>query len=292
MVEQLKLAKVFAAEAKELLKARASARLVHSSDIRAAGNEIEEAVRGYLKRMLPPRYYVTHGHLIDAEHIVSPQLDVIIADNFSLPSLLTTKDGTEYVPVTSVMAIGEVKSTYYHGKNYYEHFLDVLTKISNMHRPLVENTAYGGFSPSTTIRDMTLGSTNRYLNNLFSFLLCIDGGNFDFEKTRSLLTSTSADQLPSIAVFLNQGIVGYSKRTQPGTFNKYPNQVDSKDYDWIYVETVAPEEGSVEGANLALLYGQLVSHLSNSHLDPPNAYKYIADTVKFLKSSLMWADQS
>ena len=82
----------------------------------AAGNEVEVSVRDYLRRMLPPRYYVTHGHLIDTTHRVSPQLDVIIADNFSLPSLLTTRDGTEYVPATSVLAIGEVKSTYYHSK--------------------------------------------------------------------------------------------------------------------------------------------------------------------------------
>ena len=82
-----------------------------------------------------------------------------------------------------------------------------------------------------------------------------------------------------------------TKSSQPGTFNKYPHQVDSKDYDWIYVETAAPEEGSVEGANLAFLYGQLITHLSNTHLDPPNAYKHIADTVKFFKSSLMWANQ-
>ena len=138
------LAKTFASDAEALARAREKARLVHESDIRAAGNNVEQTVRNYLKRMLPPRYYVTHGHLIDSEHRVSPQLDVIIADNFSLPSLLTTEDGTEYVPVTSVLAIGEVKSTYYHAKDYYRRFHNSLATISQMNRPLVENTVFQG----------------------------------------------------------------------------------------------------------------------------------------------------
>ena len=92
METHLNLDRIFTSDAKALVGAREKARTVHKSDIRAAGNEVEVAVRDYLRRMLPPRYYVTHGHLIDTAHRVSPQLDVIIVDNFSLPSLLTTKD--------------------------------------------------------------------------------------------------------------------------------------------------------------------------------------------------------
>ena len=184
----LNMSEIFASDAKELVRARESSQIVHrTSDIRAAGNEVEQALRDYLKRMLPPRYYVTHGHLIDSEHRVSPQLDVIIADNFSLPSLLKTRDGTEYVPATSVLAIGEVKSTFYHGKNYYNYFHNALVTISRMNRPLVENTIHDGLADSSIIRDVVLGSPYKYLNNLYSFLLCIDGGDFDFGKIKKFL---------------------------------------------------------------------------------------------------------
>ena len=177
MVTRLNLARTFGSEAAALLEARKKARFLHKSDIRAAGNEVEGPVRDFLRRMLPPRYHVTHGHLIDVEHRVSPQLDVIIADNFSLPSLITTEDGTRYIPATSVLAVGEVKSTYYHSKDYYKSMHDTLVAVSQMHRPLVENSVYQGIKDSSNMRDMTLGSSNRYLNNLYSFLFCVDAGD-------------------------------------------------------------------------------------------------------------------
>lgn len=126
MKNTLDLAGIFQSDAEALQRARADAIRIHATDIRAAGNQVEQAVRDYLKRMLPPRYYVTNGHLIDSNNRVSPQLDIVIADNFSLPSLLTTRDGTEYIPITSVYAIGEVKSTYYQSQRYFERFYSVL----------------------------------------------------------------------------------------------------------------------------------------------------------------------
>ncbi len=254
MASHLNLDKIFASDAKVLVDAREKARTVHKSDIRAAGNEVEVPVRDYLRRMLPPRYYVTHGHLIDTGQRVSPQLDVIIADNFSLPSLLTTRDGTEYVPATSVLAVGEVKSTYSHSRKDYECFHKKLVTISQMHRPLVENTVHQGISGSSSIRDTVLGSSNKYLNNLYSFLFSVDGGDFGFGKVRNLLALTDINQLPNSAIFLNMGIVAYANRSRLGGLHKYPNEVSSNDYGWCFLETVGPEEGSVEGANLSFLY--------------------------------------
>ena len=137
MAKILDLAGNFKSDAEELRKAREEAIRIHPTDIRAAGNEVERAVRDYLRRSLPSRYYVTSGHLIDSGSIVSPQQDIIIADNFGLPSLYTTKDGTEYVPITSVHAIGEVKSTYRQAERPFEKLHEDLQQISEMDRPLV-----------------------------------------------------------------------------------------------------------------------------------------------------------
>ena len=133
MAKTLDLAAIFKSDAEELLRSREEAIRIHGTNIRAAGNEVEQAVRDYLKRMLPPRYYVTSGHLIDQEGRVSPQLDVIVADNFNMPSLLTTKDGTEICAnhICGVFAIGEVKSTYYHSERYYDKFHRVLRQINS-----------------------------------------------------------------------------------------------------------------------------------------------------------------
>ena len=66
MASNLNLAEIFKTDAEALRRAREEAIRIHPTDIRAAGNQVEQAVRDYLKRMLPPRYYVTSGHLIDS----------------------------------------------------------------------------------------------------------------------------------------------------------------------------------------------------------------------------------
>ena len=168
---------------------------------------------------------------------------------------------------------------------------DTLVAVSQMHRPLVENSVYQGIKDSSNMRDMTLGSSNRYLNNLYSFLFCVDAGDFHFGKIKSLLLSADVNHLPSVAILLNKGIVAYADRRKLGSLHKYPNEVNGSDYGWCSMATVEPEEGSVEGTNLAFLYAQLISHLSNSHLEPPNAYEYIGKDLAFSRSSLTWADQ-
>ena len=290
MAKQLNLAQVFKSDADGLRQAREEAIQVHSTNIRAAGNQVEQGVRDYFRRMLPPRYYVTNGHLIDAENYVSPQLDVIIADNFNLPSLLTTRDGTEYVPTTSALAIGEVKSTYYHSQNYFEKFHRVITEISKLHRPLVENTFHDGLQDSTTMADLALGSPNKFLNNLFSFFMCVDGGDFDFRRLKDFFLSAESNLLPNMSVLLNKGVVLYARQEQEEfKFHKYPNEVPDSSHDWCFVEGTATEGGSVEGTHLATLYAALIEHLSNAHLDPPSAYRYTSKMSVFRRSSLIWA---
>lgn len=112
-MKSLNIPALFKREAKDFQIERENAIIIHgTSDIKAAGNQIEAHIREFFKRMLPKTLYVTHGHLIDCNGVVSPQLDIIIADTSNLPSLMTTKDGTEYIPIESAYAFGEIKSTY------------------------------------------------------------------------------------------------------------------------------------------------------------------------------------
>ena len=291
MAKILDLSGNFKSDAEDLRRAREEAIRIHRTDIRAAGNEVESAVRNYLSRLLPSRYYVTSGHLIDSASIVSPQQDIIIADNFGLPSLYTTKDGTEYVPITSVHAIGEVKSTYYHADRPFEKLHEDLQQISEMDRPIVENTYWNGLQPTTTITDTVRGSRNKYLNNLYAFLICVDAGDFNFERVRGFLSSVDHTLLPNASVLLDRGAVLYGKSDGQGgvAFHKYPVEVDQSDYDWCFAEGAENEGGSVEGTHLAMFYGALIEHLSNSHLDPPSGYRYTGRMLAFRKSSLMWA---
>ena len=266
--------------------AREKAMTVHPSDIRAAGNEVEDAVRDYFKRVLPQPFYVTSGHLIDSNHQVSSQIDVIIADASNLPSLYTTSDGTEYIPITSVYAIGEVKSTFYKSKRHFEQLKKALAKVLEMDRPLVKNTAFGEkLRPNTTIRDIVLGSRNRFLNHLFSFLFCVDAGDFAFEDVTGHLQSTDLSLVPNVTVLLDKGMIMRSRLDADGTFgcHRYPTEAPSPEYDWVFAESAN------EGSSLAFLYGMLIDHLNNSHLQPASVYSYTNELLAFRRSTLRWA---
>jgi hypothetical protein len=175
-MNSLDIPKIFKNDAMDLIQSRNKAiEIHHTSDIKAAGNEVEQSVRDYFKRMLPSKYYVTHGHLIDRNGIVSPQIDLIISDNESLPSLMKTKDGTEYIPIESVYLIAEIKSTYYKAKNDIMEFSEKISYIENqMYHDLVENTAYNGrLDDETLMRDMYLCKGNKFLNKIFTFIIFI-----------------------------------------------------------------------------------------------------------------------
>ena len=286
MAGPLDLAGVLKQDAAFLESAREKALLLHPSDIKAAGNEVEDAVRDYFRRVLPQPFYVTSGHLIDSKHELSSQIDVIIADASNLPSLYTARDGTEYIPITSVYAIGEVKSTYFKSKRYFDQMKKALAKILEMGRPLVKNTAFGGeLRDDTTIRDMALGSNNRFLNHLFSFLFCVDAGDFAFEDVTAHLKSTDPSLVPNVTVLLDKGMIMRSQLNADGScgYHRYPTEAPSPEYDWMFAESVK------EGSNLAVLYGMLIDHLNNSHLEPANAYSYTDKLLTFRRSTMHWA---
>ena len=296
MAKPLDLAGVLARDAALLKLARESASLIHPSDIKAAGNEVERAVRNYFRQVLPQRYYVTSGYLIDSKHRLSPQIDVIIADGSNLPSLYTAQDGTEYVPITSVYAIGEIKSTYYNSKAYIQKMTETLATIATMQRPLVKNTAYRAkLGDDTTFRDMMLGSGNRFLNQLFSFLFCVDAGKFKFDNVIDHLNATCLSSVPSVTVLMDKGVLLRAKRRRDGrgiAWCRYPNEAPSPEYDWVFAESIAPDGGSKEGSSLAVLYGMLIEHLRNSHLDAASAYAYTGSLMNFRRSTLRWASDA
>jgi hypothetical protein len=91
---------IFKSDAEELIKARNDSKRIHgAANIRAAGNEVEQPVRNYFRRMLPSKYYVTQGQIIDAVGKVSPQIDIIIADN--LRGCFKSRSRSNFMPIFS-----------------------------------------------------------------------------------------------------------------------------------------------------------------------------------------------
>ena len=225
-MRKLDISGIFKSEADKLIKTRSDSIRIHGTgDIKAAGNEIEGHVRSIFRRMLPKNIYVTHGHLIDENGLVSPQLDIIIADTINLPSLMTTNDGTEYVPIDSVYCYGEIKSTYHKNYKYIEYFSDVIKKINEeMSHEIISNTAFSEeITDDTIMRDLILDKRNRYLNKIMTFMLVLDKGDFEFEDIKELYKKTDNKNLPDINIILNEGTILHGKVDgNRFTNNRYP----------------------------------------------------------------------
>ena len=275
MPKRLDVGKLFRDEADKLKKARDLCCDLHASDIRAAGNEVELSVRRFFEQMLPKRFCVTHGHLIDRNGAVSPQLDIIISDNTSIPSLLTTSDGTHYIPIESVYAVGEIKSTF--SKGAIEAFARTLHSIrEEMFRPPIENTFHGGLRDTTSIRDIFLSRPHKYLNPLFSFMVFVSGGNCDETALREPFATTSRKDLPAMTALLDKFIVCYGKVDgQRLSIEKYPSFVDTSECNWIALPGDGNSQaGSVEGNHLGMVYYWLLEHLNQTFLEPLDVYPY------------------
>ncbi len=281
---------IFANGAREILAAREQARQIHSTkDIRAAGNEVEVAVREYLSRTLPTKFHVTHGHLIDRVGAVSPQLDIIVSDNVLLPSLMRGRDGTEYVPFDSTYAFGEVKSTYSSSEKPIQSFSSVIRKTrSELLRPDIPNTAFGGeIKDDALLFDIVHGSPNRLHNPLFTFMVFVDGGDFDSRKTADFFAQMGDDALPNIIVLLNTGVIFAGELNEKGlSFNRYPEHHPERGATWYFDKIHGPTDSLPEGNHLSFLYYNLIMHLAESRIDNSFSAKYFEKTFVFRKSTI------
>jgi len=277
-MKPLDLPAIFKSDAEDIIKAREDAIRIHGTNIRAAGDEIELSVRDYLIRMLPPRYYVSQGHLIDKNGNASSQLDVIVSDNFNLPSLMTTKDGTRYIPIDSVYSVGEIKSTYYHANKPIEAFSEKIKDIKeNLYHPDILNTAYEGVNDDTLVRDIILDKGNRILNQIFYFAIFVSSGDFKLEDISKHYTNQEIKFLPNLVVLLNKGILlRASFQNDRFKFNLHPEDPKNEEEDWFICPIIGADSGSIEGNHLGFLYYSLMEHLANSYLDPPSLEGYLS----------------
>jgi len=285
----LSIPKFFSNEAKLLRGAREECIDIHGSDIRAAGNQVEIAVRNWLSRMLPDTVSVGHGHIIDQESNISPQIDCILRDRSHLPTLFTAKDGTNYTPFDSIYAIGEIKSTYYKSSKYIQAFSKTLEVIDrDLKRNLIENTACDGIKPNTLLHHVFLGSSQPFFNQLFTFILFIDSGDATVDEIAEIYRNSQNQYLPDISVFLNSFIV-IKATFEDNTMKTYKYQKQAPpEITWKIIP--APQiEGSdttSEGIHLCLLYYFLLNHIKESHLTGPNLTEYFKDLLIGSKSNI------
>lgn len=269
---------LFRYEIEEIEMAYRIADILHkdAKDIKAGGNEIELTIRRFFEKKLTSKYYVTNGHIIDSSTKISPQFDVVIADNSKSPILYKSKDDTNILIYESIYSIGEVKKTWYKdGKGFpLENFTRTIKRLKKeLNREPVSPKFVDIGGAGATMSEPT--TRNKYKNPLFNFLFVVSSDAFEPHKHEKTFNSFSmwAD-IPNVTVLLDLGVIvnidRKARKEGKISINLYPEFVDKKeDAEWVLIPFDEKHHA------LAYFYLILLEHLNNCVLKIPNLIGYL-----------------
>ena len=279
---------VYQAEVDRLLNSRKRSKVIHrSGNIDASGDELEEPLRALLRRRLPSKYFVGHGHVVDQDLRVSGQLDVIIADNSASPILFEAENGCQYFPWESVYAVGEIKSTYASRKRPVAVFAKT---VEHLKRNLKRERTPANYLGNKIFlgKGLSAGDDREIRDPLFTFAVFLDSGDISDGSVAEEYNSISDDYLPVGAFFLDGHMIGkaavlpYGERFSIGAFEFEPTRVaQRRDIEWIRVSF--KHALNRRGHALAILMMALSSHLNSCLLMPPKLSKYLDGFIKQAK---------
>ena len=286
---KLDILEIIEQDVQEIFSSRKKSKVLHKTkDIDASGEEVENAVRKVIRRKLPLKYYVSHGHIVDEQLQSSSQLDLIIADNIGSPVLFTSENGTEYFPYESIYSFAEIKSTYYANKNYLDSFVkstkdiyDILNRKDTPHNQLTQEVGLDfGAGISFQVRD------NRpFKNPLFKFMFFVDSNDFSLNDIKKTLKETDDKYLPNLIILLDKGIVAkafidkHSNSSKIELFPEFINDSKKSEYKWLFVEF--KDDKNKRAINLSFLNFSLNFHLKNCLLMRPDVMKYFGQIFEY-----------
>jgi hypothetical protein len=248
-------------------------KLIHNTgDIPASGNQLEVAVRDFFRKKLPEKYYLSNGHIIDTSLKASPQLDLIIADNFKTPILYKTFDETEYLTFESVYSYAEIKSSW--DKKYLTDFITTAERLDKFLErkkisPNFINTGGKGIEVDVPT------TKNPFQNPLLTFMFIAQSDTFSFEHIKEEYKNTNWGYLPNILCFFDRGIiVNINKKALDKKvlkINLYPEFFydNKEDNEWILLEF------EKKRSTLGTLYYIVLEHLNTCVLGLPNMLDYM-----------------
>ncbi|WP_344767755.1 DUF6602 domain-containing protein [Pedobacter ginsengiterrae] len=252
------------------ISSKMSAVLHGLRDIKASGNEIEITLRNILSELLPQRYGLGNGHVVDKRLNVSKQYDLIITENIDYRSMSRVKDSTELFYYESVYALGECKATWnpLNVTSCAASFADLRDRL--VRNPVANNVILSGNIPiglDSKVTDYPLR------NPLFLFAFAVKTDKDIGKLKDAYLTGGALTNLPGITVVLNEGVFVLlnKKDLESGSIsiNIYPEfETESQDYVWRFIRSNDP------GKNLSYLLFCLMQHLSSSILEKPPYLTY------------------
>jgi hypothetical protein len=270
---KLSIDSFFNFEADHIEIAHKQVKLIHNTgDISAAGDQFEIAIRDFFKIKLPEKYYISNGHIIDINLNTTPQLDLIIADNFRTPILYKTLNNTEYLTFESVYSYAEIKSSW--EKKHLEDFIITRTRIDTFLSRQTISPKYIDTGGKGIELD-TPTTRNPYKNPILSFMFVGNSANFSFEHITTQFKETDWKFLPNIICLFDKGIIVNINKLELDRnvfkINLYPEFVNTKreDNEWVLLTY------DQKRSTLGTLYYIILEHLNTCVLGYPNMLDYM-----------------
>lgn len=238
-------------------------------NIRAAGDQVELAVKDFFVEKLFPKYHVCDGHIVDSTLKVSPQFDIIICENSKNPVLFNLADKSEILFFETVYCFGEVKKSFYDKKLLEEFSYNVKrTKLELKRTEIPPNfieCANSGFQIEQAVTELP------HRNVLLTFMIFIDTRTVNHSNVRDFLENTDNKDLPNFIVFLDSGIIlNVNKKEFENNrikINLYP-EFEEEENIWVLMHL--PNENDI----LTYQYLLIIEHLNNTVLSTPNLKEY------------------
>lgn len=96
------------------------------------GDNTEKNWKKFLEEILPKKYGIDRGYLIDSNGNESDQIDIIIYDALYSPLIITSQAGEKFIPVESVYAVVEVKPSI--NKNTLQYANEKIESVKKLKR--------------------------------------------------------------------------------------------------------------------------------------------------------------
>jgi hypothetical protein len=239
------------------------------SNIRAAGDQVELAVKDFFHSKLFPRYHVCDGHIVDSSLKASPQFDIIVAENSRNPVLFDLADKSQLIYFEPVFAFAEVKRSFY-SDDLLKNFSINLERMANelrreeIPRNFIESGG-SGFQVEGPLTDLPLR------NPSFAFMFFVESSQITTSKIRKTINKRNNAFLPNFIVLLDQGIIVNVDddwlSTSGPRINLYP-QYQANPGKWVLLDLGG------EDNVLIFQYMLLLEHLNVSISSAPDLLAY------------------
>lgn len=214
------------------------------------GTARENVLQNYLRNYIPDKYNFSKGTIIDCNDNQSRQVDIIIHDKYTTPCLIDM-DSTKVIPVESVYAVIEVKSTL-----TKEELRKSIENINSV-KQLKKNTIVGVSYPTAGL--VFAYDSDASLDSIYKNVVELSAG-------------IEPENRVSCVCVLNKGIIILADKHGLNKVSLLPN-----------VETVYAMMKNEEDS-LLLFYLILIQLLTQIQVYPPDMVKY-AQSSKMLDTA-------